>query len=97
METLRNGEPRGIDFDEVRQHSRQTLNMQLAHIVVEDAAFFDTGRHSAGQMQRHLHANRLVHRDFKQIRMQDMSLRPDRPENRAVVRCGSVSTSHQSA
>jgi hypothetical protein len=70
METLRDGEPRGIDFDEVRQNSRQTLNMQLAHIVVKDAAFFDTGRHSASQMQGHLYPNRLVHRDFKQIRME---------------------------
>ena len=68
--------------------SGQTLDMQLSHIVMEDAAFFDARRHSAGQMQGYLHANRLVHRDFKQIRMQDMPF--DRIDLKIAQKCGAV-------
>src|SRR5207249_8764722 len=62
-----------IHLDKVRDSRRQTFNVQLPQVVVQHPAFFDSGRHSAYQTHRHLDPTRLLHRDFEQIHMEDLS------------------------
>jgi len=57
----------------VWQCGRQTFDVELAQVVVKDASFFHTRRNSAGEVDRDLHPDRLAHRDFEEVRMQDGS------------------------
>ncbi len=74
MDALSNAEPRGVDFNVVRQCSRQTFDVHLARMVVHNAAFLDAGRGAPNDMDRHLDANRLIHGDFKEIGVEYVSL-----------------------
>ena len=47
--------------------------MQLAHVVVKDAALFHASRHAADDMQWYFHPNRLVHGDFEKVYMEHVA------------------------
>ena len=71
MDPLVDLERGGVHHDVRRDLPGETLNVQLAQVVLENAPFGHAHRRPAGDGHRHPDADRFVQRDLKEVRVQD--------------------------